>query len=290
MRRVVAVLAAVVVFAVVFGARPADEATADPVRLAALRLVAVAQVTAAEAALAEAEDRLDEGLLEAGRGQAAVLGGRQDPAAIMDGAAGSFESAAEPIGEAQAALVDLAWTLRALDPGVAPPSLDPGPDDLRDLAAQWRATGMPLSAEADLRRAAEATLTALGMALAALDDDDPAAALEAIAEAEAALDVVRASGREVTTLPFWIDTVEALLAAATDIAEAAQAGDAAALAAAQAAYEAAAADATRADQALAIALGEAASGITGPASTVSGDVLRDVEAARAALAALSILP
>ena len=62
--------------------------------------------------------------------------------------------------------------------------------------------------------------------------------------------MVRASEDDLTTLPFWVDTVEALLAATADIARAAQAGDAEALAEAQAAYAAAADDAERADQAL----------------------------------------
>ncbi len=90
-----------------------------------------------------------------------------------------------------------------------------------------------------------------------------------MAEAEASLDVVRASERELSTLPFWVDTVEALLDATADIARAAQAGDAEALAEAQAAFEVAADDAARADQALTIALGEATAGITGPASASS---------------------
>jgi len=96
-------------------------------------------------------------------------------------------------------------------------------------------------------------------------------------------------GQEVSTLGYWVDTVDALIGAARDIALAAQAGDAAALAAAQAAYDAAATNAGRADQALTIALGEAATGITGPASTSSADALRAVGAARDQLAGLSIL-
>jgi hypothetical protein len=210
----------------------------------------------------------------------------------MDAAGVSFETAAEQAENAEAALADLAWTLQVLDPEASSPALSYGPEELVDLGARWRATGLPLAAAADLRRAAEATLGALGSALASLDRDDPTAALAALADAEASLDVVRESAErgQVSTLPFWIATVEALLAAATDIANAALAGDPAALAAAQAAYEAAAGDAERADQALTIALGEAAAGITsGPAAT-SADALRDVVAARAALAGLSILP
>jgi hypothetical protein len=292
MRRVVVAAAALIVVAVMFGARPTDPATADPVRQAALRQLAREQAEAADLALGDVEDLLNTGVREAGRGQAAVLGGSGDPALIMDTAGVSFETAAEQADNAEAALADLAWTLQVLDPGAPPPTISYGPGELVDLGARWRATGLPLAAAADLRRAAEATLGALASALAALDRDDPAAALAALADAEASLDVVRgfAERGEVSTLPFWITTVEALLAAATDITNAALAGDAAALAAAQDAYEAAAGDAERADQALAIALGEAAAGITsGPAAT-SADALRDVVAARAALAGLSILP
>jgi hypothetical protein len=292
MRRVVVAAAALIVVAAMFGARPTDLATADPVRQAALRQLASEQAEAADLALGDVEDLLGTGVREAGRGQAAVLGGSADPALIMDTAGVSFETAAEQAENAEAALADLAWTLQVLDPEASSPALSYGPEELVDLGARWRATGLPLAAAADLRRAAEATLGALGSALASLDRDDPTAALAALADAEASLDVVRESAErgQVSTLPFWIATVEALLAAATDIANAALAGDPAALAAAQAAYEAAAGDAERADQALTIALGEAAAGITsGPAAT-SADALRDVVAARAALAGLSILP
>jgi hypothetical protein len=289
-RRLVAILAAVVVVALLFGAAPADPATADPVRLAALRRVATTQAAEADAALQEAQDFMDEGLLEAGRGQAAVLSGNEDPAVIMDSAALSFEAAANPIEVAQAALSDLAWTLRVLDPEGTPPTLTLRGADMVALGAQWRATGLPLSAAADLRRAAEATLEALGDALAALARDDAAGALEAVAEAEVTLEVVRTLDGELPTMPFWIDTVEALLAATADIAEAVLSGDPVALAEAQTAYDAAAADATRADQALAIALGEEAARITAPASATSGEAQRQVVATRVAIGALSILP
>ena len=208
----------------------------------------------------------------------------------MDQAALSFEAAAAPIEVAQAALTDLGWTLRVLDPDGTPPTLALRGPDMVALGAQWRATGLPLAAVADLRHAAEATLTALGDALAALERDDAAGALESLAEAEAALDVVRASEDELPTLPFWIATVDALIAATTDIAEAVLAGDPVALAEAQAAYDAAAGDASRADQALVIALGETAAGITAPASAASGEAQREVAATRAAIGALSILP
>ncbi len=290
MRRLVAVAGVVLVVILLFGAAPTDLGTADPVHAAALRRQAARQAAAADASLAEAEELMTEGTAEASRGQAAALSGDEDPATFVDAAAAAFEEAANPVDAAQVSLEALRWTLLALDPDAPPPTLELSGADLAGIGAQWRATALPLSAIADLRRAAEATLEALEDALAALDDDDPAAALEAVSVAEASLDVVRASERELSTLPVWVDTVEALLDATADIARAAQAGDADALAEAQAAFEVAADDAARADQALTIALGEAAAGITGPASAASAAALRAVGATRAALASLSILP
>lgn len=290
MKRIVAAVGIVAAVAVLFGAGPADSAPTDPLRAAALQRMADAQAAEADAALQEAEELMDSGIRVAGQAQAAVLAGDGDPVVLMDAAAVSFEAAAAPVDEAQVLLDALGWTLFALDPQAPPPTLELVGADLLAIGAQWRATALPLSALADLRRAAEATLTSLEDALAALEGDDPAAALEAVAEAEAWLEEVRPTEGDVTTLPFWVDTVDALLAATADIAHAVQAGDAEALAAAQAAYAAAAADAARADQALAIALGEATADVTGPASASSAAALRAVEATRAALGGLSILP
>jgi hypothetical protein len=289
-KRIVAGLAAVAAVILLYGARPMEPATPDPVHLAALRREAASQAMAADAALAEAETLLARGIREGARGQTVVLGGTDDPVPIVDGAALAIESAAGPIDDARAALADLAWTLRAIDPEAGTPTLDPRGADMGAIGAQWRATGLPLAAQADLRHLAEATLAALDDALAALDRNDLDGAQEALAEAEALLDQIRGRGDELSTLPFWVATVDDLLDATADIAAAAEAGDPVALAAARAAYDAAANEAGRADQALTIALGEAASRITLPASATSADALRDVVAVRAALAGLSILP
>jgi hypothetical protein len=289
-RRLVAVIGVVLVVILLFGAAPTDVGTADPVRAAALRRQAVSQVAAADNALAEADQLMSEGTAQASRGQAAVLAGTEDPATFIHAAAAAFEAAAAPADAAQASLEALHWTLLALSPDEPPPTLELRGADLAAIGVQWRATTLPLSALTDLRRAAEATLGALDDALAALEDADPAAALEAVSEAEGTLDVVRASEGELPTLPVWVDTVEALLDATADIARATQAGDAEALAVAQASFDAAAEGATRADRALAIALGEAAAEITGPASAASAQARRAVGATRAALASLSILP
>ncbi|HEY7737696.1 MAG TPA: hypothetical protein VIC63_01495 [Candidatus Limnocylindria bacterium] len=290
MKRFAAATAVVVVVALLFGAHPLDPVGVDPVRQAVLANLAASQAAGAEAALAEAEALMREGTREAGQGQAAVLSGTDDPAESLNLAAAAFEAAATPVDAAQDPLAALGWTLRALDPTTTPPSLDLTGADLLAIGAQWRAAAIPLSAQADLRHAAEDTLDSLGEALAALDADDPEAALAALDEAEASLNEVRAFSADLTTLPFWIGTVDALIDATEAIALAAQAGDPVALAEAQAAYDAAADDAEAADRALTIALGEAVTETTAPANASSAAALRAVMATREALAGLSILP
>jgi len=287
--RIAASLAAVMLLALLFGARSADSAEADPIRAAWLTHEAATQAAAADAALGAVESQMRDATEEARRGQAAVLGGTDDPAIALDAAGTGFELAATPLAEARAGLALLGWTMRAIDPFATPPELSIEPADLAAIGAQWRAAGPTCTTLAGLRRQAEATLGALDVALGALDGDEPAAALEAIDVAVTHLDQVREFTDSLATLGFWVNTVDALIAAARDIALAAQAGDPDALATAQAAYDAAAADAGRADQALTIALGEEAAGATGPASTSSAEALRAVTAAREQVTGLSIL-
>ena len=295
MIRIALFLASIVLLALLFGARSADSRAADPIRVEWLTNEAAAHARAADAALEAAETLMREATDEARRGQAAVLGGADDPTAALEAAGLGFEAAATPLADAHAALVMLGWTLRAIDLQESSPQLGLLPADLVDVGAQWRAAALPSAALTDMRRQAESTLEALDDGLAALDADDPAAALDAMDRATGYLEQVRDfqvsdfEGQEVSTLGYWVDTVDALIDAARAIAHAAQAGDAAALATAQAAYDAAAANAVRADQALTIALGEAATGITSPASASSAAALRAVGAARDQLAGLSIL-
>ncbi|MEK6191998.1 MAG: hypothetical protein AABM41_06695 [Chloroflexota bacterium] len=289
MIRIVLFLASAILLALLFGARSADSRVADPIRVDWLTDETAAQARAADAALEAAETLMREATDEARRGQAAVLGGLEDPGAAMDAAGLGFEAAATPLADAQAALAGLGWTLRAIDPQESSPQLGLLPADLVAIGAQWRAAALPSTALTDMRREAESTLEALNDGLAALEADDPSAALEAMDRATGHLEQVRDVNAELSTLGYWVDTVGALIDAARGISLAAQAGDAAALAAAQAAYDAAATNAGRADQALTIALGEAATGITGPAAASSADALRAVRGARDWLAGLSIL-
>ena len=289
MIRSVAALAALVLIIVAFGARPSGAGADDPLRAARLTALARDQVAEADTALADVETALGQATGLARDGQAAILTGPDDPAVALSAAADGYESAADPVGRAQAALADLGWTLRALAPETEPPALDLQPDDVLDLSAQWRAAAPPSSALADTRRQCEATIDALNDALAALEANDPHAALGHVDRAEASLEIVRPVADDLSTLPYWVDTVGALLDATRGIADAALAGDEAALAEAQAAYEEAAVNAHRADQALTIALGEAAARITGPASASSAEAQRAVAATRDQLAALSIL-
>lgn len=289
MIRIASLLAAAVLLALLFGARSSDPGEADPLRVAWLTEEAAAQAEAADAALSAAETLMRDATDEARRGQAAILGGTDDPRPALDAAGAGFEAAAAVIADARADLALLDWTLRAIDPQESSPQLGLEAADLVDIGAQWRATALPSSALAELRRQAELTLAALEDGLAGLETDDPSAALAATDRADGLLAQVTDPEGELSTLGYWVDTVQALIDAARAIALAAQAGDAAALAQAQAAYDAAATNAGRADQALTIALGEAATEVTGPASASSAEALRAVIAAREQLSGLSIL-
>jgi len=287
--RIAVFLASAVLLALLIGARSADSRVADPLRVAWLTDEAAAHARAADAALEAAEKLMHDATDEARRGQAGIVGGPEDPTAALEAAGLGFEAAATPLADAHAALVVLGWTLRAIDPQESSPQLGLLPADLVAVGAQWRAAAPPSAALTDMRRQAESTLEALNDGLAALDADDPSAALDAMDRATGYLEQVGDFNGQLSTLGYWVDTVGALIDAARDIALAAQAGDAAALAAAQAAYDAATTNAGRADQALTIALGEAATGITSPASASSAAALRAVGAARDQLAGLSIL-
>ena len=289
MIRIAVFLASAMLLALLIGARSADSRVADPFRVAWLTDEAAAHARAADAALEAAEKLMHDATDEARRGQAGIVGGPEDPTAALEAAGLAFEAAATPLADAHAALVVLGWTLRAIDPQESSPHLGLLPGDLVAVGAQWRAAAPPSAALTDMRRQAESTLEALNDGLAALDADDPSAALDAMDRATGYLEQVGDFNGQLSTLGYWVDTVGALIDAARGIALAAQAGDAAALAAAQAAYDAAATNAGRADQALTIALGEAATGITSPASASSAAALRAVGATRDQLAGLSIL-
>ncbi len=289
MIRVAAFIVAVVVLLVLLGARSADPAVSDPVRIAGLIRLGATQAAAADASLADAEGRMRAATEQARQGMSAIVAGEADPTVGLTAAADGFEQAAPSVGDAQANLTALRWTLLALDSNATIPELTVRQADILAISAQWLAAVPPSAALTDLRRQAEETVTLLTAAVASLDADDPAAALESIDQADAALEPIRDESDQIPALGVWVDTVDALSTAVRDIALAAQAGDPAALAEAQAAYEAAAADAARADQALTIAIGESAAQIVRPASASSAVALRAVTAARDELAALSIL-
>jgi hypothetical protein len=287
--RAAAILAGLALLALLFGARTSTPGEADPVRRAWLLREAAAHAEAADGWLAVAERLMRGATDQARRGQAAVLAGPGDPEAAMNLAAVGFESAATPLSDAQTSLVALRWTLHAIDPAIIAPASSAMGGDAIAVAAQWRAAALPSAALADLRREAEATLDALGDALAALEADDPVASLAALDAAEAGLDEVATHSDDLAALGYWVETVQELIDAARGIALAVLAGDPVALAEAQAAYDVAAADANRADQALTIALGEAVVRTTGPAAASSAALQREVEATRDQLAGLSIL-
>jgi len=105
--------------------------------------------------------------------------------------------------------------------------------------------------------------------------------------ADGQLAVVRAWPGQLETLPIWIDTTTALVAALRSLAHASLAHDAESIREAQRAYQAAADDGKQADRALAIAIAEGGSAISSGAMRSASDELAAVDDALAELASAS---
>ena len=140
------------------GGYPEAESGLSKFPLAWLTDEAAAQAGAADTALEAAQTLLRDAIDEARRGQAAVVSGPDDPAAALETAALGFEAAATPLADAHAALVQLGWTLRAIDPRETSPPLGLQPADLVAVGTQWLAAALPSAALSDMRRQAESTL------------------------------------------------------------------------------------------------------------------------------------
>jgi hypothetical protein len=268
-------------------ARPVDAASADsPIEV---ERQAWLQATAARAdqALERLLLRLEEALDSARRGSALIVAGQDPPGPALEQAATVLDGTPDEATVAVEALTDLRGTLASVRPNVAAfPDGAVAVDDLISIAAQLRASAAAAGPFVERRLAAEATLAALGDALAALDRDDIEGALRALTDADAALAEVAAWEEPPPSLPYWVETTGALLAAARGIADAALAGDAAAAAIAADAYRVAAERAGPADRALALALAEAGSAIAAIPLRRLTDALGEMATLRAAVASV----
>ncbi|HTE66484.1 MAG TPA: hypothetical protein VK736_09530, partial [Candidatus Binatia bacterium] len=221
------------------------------------------------------------------RGAALIVSGDEPPAPPLIEAAAILESSRDAVAEAVLATTRLRGTLACARPG-APPLAHDGavPDQVVSIAVQLRATAAEAEPFVTRRWAADATLTALSNALDALDGDDPEAALAALDDADAALELVAAWEEPPPSLGYWLETTGELLSAARAIAEATLAEDLPAAATAAEAYRAAAAKARDADRALALAIAEAGSALTVVPLRRLADAVAELATLRADVAAV----
>jgi len=280
-------LIATLVLGALLALRPASAAAADPpgerAREAAIDSAAgvtATQVDELSAVLEVARDA-------ARRGSALVVSGAQDPAPELLAAAAALEEGATVATRAQAAMTALSGVFAAVRPRDAPPALAVSAPTLLGIASQLRGSADAGRAFVERRHASEATLSAMGEALAAMERGDVDAAETALGAARDAQAVVGAWDAQPPELSIWLATTSAMLDAADRIVAAVRSGDAAAADAAGADYREAAGRAALADRALALAISEGGAAVTATPLVRLAGALQEVAAARAALEELA---
>jgi hypothetical protein len=269
-------------------ARPGGASSADPSREAERQAWLQASARRADTALEHLQAGLASAVDAARRGAALVVSGQDPPAAALNEAADTLDASTDAATAAIGAVARVRGTLACVRPSAAalPGDID-AIQDLAGIAVQLRESASAAGPLVERRQAAESTLAALGDALAALDRDDPQAALPHLDVADAALEQAAAWEEPPRSLAYWLETIGAMLAGARGVADAALAGDAAAEARAAAAYRAAAEQAARADGALELAIAESGSAVTVTPLRRLADALAVVTALRASLASVA---
>jgi hypothetical protein len=261
LRRGGIVIAAGLTVGIGFGLRAADPDAADPPgAMARAGAVAVA-AAAADAALGRLAEGLDQAREHAREGTARTLSG-EAPEAELTRAADLIAGAGGDADAARRALIALEGVTAAIDPGMTVPALSYGGADLAQMAAQLRSGAVAATLFVERRHATEEVVDTLAAALAALDREDPTAALIALDQADAPLSLLDAWEQRPPLFRYWMTVSRDLIDAAGDIASATLAGDEAAVRAAGERYAEAADRARGADNALAVALSEEGSAIS----------------------------
>ena len=238
-----------------FGLRSPDPAHADPAGALAQTEAVADAAEAADAALARLTAQLERARDHARHGAALTVAG-EAPAPELTAAADVLADAGDEADGARRALVVLGGVTAAIQPGAPVPSLTYGGADLEQLAAQLRSTAEAATLFVERRHATRAVVDALAAGLAALDRDDPTAALEELRAADAPLALLGEWEQRPPLLRSWLMICGVLLGAAGDMARATLANDLEAVNAAAARYAEAADAALGADNALAVTLSE----------------------------------
>ena len=281
-------VAATVLLGLLLTARPASLAEADPSAEAGRQAVLRDVARSADQRLAELLAQLEAARDPARQGAALVVDGTDPPEPPLRDAATRLEAAGPAADYAAIANRRLVGALESVQPDLAGLLADPLPSagDLISIAGQLRSAAEASTTFVARRHAAQQTLAGLQDALAALERDDVASALQALDAAERARFELQDWERPPPTLALWLSTTAELIDAARAIADATLAGDPEAARAAADAYAAAAENARRADISLALSLSETGAGLTSTPMRRLADALATTTAARAAVASL----
>ncbi|MEO8639459.1 MAG: hypothetical protein ABI458_06060 [Chloroflexota bacterium] len=281
-RRAVIVIGLGLAVGIGFGLRSADPAPADPPGAAARAGLMTAAANAADTALARLAVELERAREHARRGTALTASGAA-PAPELTSAAEILAGASDEAEAARRGLLVLAGIAAAIEPAATVPALSYGGTELELIAAQLRSSADAATLFVERRHATQAVVDALAAALAALDRDDPSAALGRLAEADAPLALLEAWEQRPPLLRYWMMISADLVDAAGDIATATLGDDPVALKAAADRYAKAAEAARGADNALALALSEEGAAVTATPLRRLAAVADEADDARAAL-------
>jgi len=190
------------------------------------------------------------------------VAGSLPPAPELALAADRLTAGAATADAVRHALATLAGTAASVAPGREVATLPYGGPELLLIAAQLNVSAPAATLFVERRHASEAVVSALGDAAAALDRDQPAAALASLDAAAAPLALLQDWRDRPPLLGYWMTIAGDLLDAARGIATATIAGNPAAQQAAAARYAAASKTARGADNALAVTIAEEGSAVT----------------------------
>jgi hypothetical protein len=267
------------------GLRSADPSRADPPAEAARERLLADAAGDADAALARLEADLVAARERARQGVARTVSG-EAPAEELTAAADLVAASSDDAEAARQALLALDGIAASVEPGTQVPLLSYGGADLQLIAGQLRTSASAATLFVDRRHATQAVVEALGAALAALERNDPASALESLDHADAPLALLRAWENPPPLFGYWMGVSADLIGAARDIATATLDHDTAAIAAAGRRYAEAADRARGADNALAVTLSEQGSGVSATPVQRLAAVTAEAAAARSGLAPL----
>jgi hypothetical protein len=244
------------------GLRSADPSRADPLAAAARLQRLAAAATAVDDALAQLSSVLTGALDHARRGAALTVAGDLAPAPELTSAAAQLRAGADTADAVRRALAALAGTAASVAPGREVPALPYSGPELLLMAAQLNVSAQAATLFVERRHASEAVVSALGDAVAALERDQPAAALRSLDTATAPLALLEDWHDRPALVGYWMTIAGNLLDAARGIATATIDGDPSAAQAAAARYAAASKTARGADNALAVSIAEEGSSIS----------------------------